>query len=65
MGRACSMDGEKRNTYRTLVEKPERKGPIGISRRSWVNNIVDWINLAQVMDQLRALSKKVMNFRVP
>jgi hypothetical protein len=62
MGRACSMYGEKRNIYRTLVGKPERKGPIGRSKRSWVNNIVDWINLAQDRDQLRAILNKVMKF---
>jgi hypothetical protein len=31
--------GEKRNTYRLLVGKPEGKGPLGRPRRRWVNNI--------------------------
>jgi hypothetical protein len=31
MGRACRTHGEKRNAYRTLVEKPERKRPLGRS----------------------------------
>jgi hypothetical protein len=31
--------GEKRNAYRILVGKPERKKPLGIPRRRWVNNI--------------------------
>jgi hypothetical protein len=31
--------GEKRNAYRTLVGKPERKRPIRRPRRMWVNNI--------------------------
>jgi hypothetical protein len=37
MGRTCDTNGEKRNAYRTLVGKPERKRPLG--RRRWVNNI--------------------------
>jgi hypothetical protein len=50
--------GEKRNTYRILVGKPEGKRPLGRPRRSWVDNIkmdlkerewdsMDWIDLAQ------------------
>jgi hypothetical protein len=31
--------GEKRNTYRILVGKPEGKRPLGIPRRKWVDNI--------------------------
>jgi hypothetical protein len=31
--------GEKRNAYRILVGKPERKRPLGRPRRRWVNNI--------------------------
>jgi hypothetical protein len=30
---ACSTNGEKRNTYRLLVEKPEGKRPLGRPRR--------------------------------
>jgi hypothetical protein len=39
------MDGhvariwEKRNAYRLFVGKPEGKGPLGRSRRRWVDNI--------------------------
>jgi hypothetical protein len=29
MGRACSMNGEKRNACRKLVGKPEGKRPLG------------------------------------
>jgi hypothetical protein len=29
MGRACRMNGEKRNTYRKAVGKPEGKRPLG------------------------------------
>jgi hypothetical protein len=31
--------GEKRNVYRLLVGKPERKRPLGRPRRRWVDNI--------------------------
>jgi hypothetical protein len=31
--------GEKRNEYRILVGKPERKRPLGIPRRKWVETI--------------------------
>jgi hypothetical protein len=67
---------EKRNAYRILVGKPERKRPLGRPRRSWVDNIkVDlreilWgdmklIDLVQERDQWRALLNTVMNLRVP
>jgi hypothetical protein len=49
--------GEKRNSYRLLVVKPEGKRPPGRRRYRWVDNIrmdlvevgwgvVDWIGLA-------------------
>jgi hypothetical protein len=49
--------GEKRNTYRLLVGKPEGKRPLGRPKH-WVDNIMmdlgkvewghlDWIGLAQ------------------
>jgi hypothetical protein len=31
--------GEKRNTFRLLVEKPERRRPPGRLRRRWLDNI--------------------------
>jgi hypothetical protein len=48
---------EKRNAYRILAGKPERKRPLGRPRRRWVYNIklvlieigwagMDWIDLA-------------------
>jgi hypothetical protein len=37
-GHAARM-GAKRNAYRILVGKPEGKGPLGRSRRRWVDNI--------------------------
>jgi hypothetical protein len=33
------MKGEKRNTYRILVGKPEEKRSLRRPRRRWVNNI--------------------------
>jgi hypothetical protein len=68
--------GEKRNVYRLLVGKPERKRPLGRPRRRWKDNIkmdlletglnvVDWIHLAQDRYRWRALVNLVMNLRVP
>jgi hypothetical protein len=53
--------GEKRNAYRILVGKAERKSQLGRPRRKWVDNIkmdlreigwyrVDWIDIAQNRD---------------
>jgi hypothetical protein len=39
MGGACSGNGEKRNDYRLLVEKPEGKRRLGRPRRRWVDNV--------------------------
>jgi hypothetical protein len=68
--------GEKSNSYRTSVGKPEGKGPSGRARRCWVVNIkmdlreigwggMEWIDLAQDRDRLRILVNTVMNVRVP
>jgi hypothetical protein len=68
--------GEKRNVYRLLVGKPERKRPLGRPRRRWIDNIkmdlleiavsvVDWIGLAQDRYRWKALVNSVMNLRVP
>jgi hypothetical protein len=59
-----------------LVGKPEGERPLERSRRRWEDNIkmnligigwdgMDWIDLDQDMDQLRAIVNMVMNLRVP
>jgi hypothetical protein len=64
---------DKRNSYRTLVGKPERKRPLGRPRRTWVDNIkmylreirwggMDWIDLTEDREKWRALLNMVMNF---
>jgi hypothetical protein len=71
LGRACSTNGKKRVAYRTLVRKP-----LGRPRRRWIDNVkidlrgigwggVDWIDLAQDREPLRALVNTVMNLRIP
>jgi hypothetical protein len=68
--------GEKRNAYIILVGKPEGRRPLGRPGHKWVVNIkmnfretgqvgIDWINLAQDMDQCRVLVSTVMNLQVP
>jgi hypothetical protein len=76
MGGSCSTNGEKRNAYRLLVGKPERKKTIRKTKTRWVDNItmylgevgwggVDWIGLAQDRNRWRALVNPVLNLRVP
>jgi hypothetical protein len=65
---ACSTNGEKRNAYIILIEKPEGKRPLGRPRRRWEYNNktdlraigwggMDWIDLAHIKNQWRALVK--------
>jgi hypothetical protein len=39
MGRACSTNGKKRNTYRLLLANSEKERPRGRPRHKWVDNI--------------------------
>jgi hypothetical protein len=41
MDRSCSRYEKIRNSYKNLVEKPERKRRLGRSRRRWGNIIMD------------------------
>jgi hypothetical protein len=74
-GHAARM-GERRDSYRILVGKPEGKRPRGRPRHRWVYNIkmnlrgiglggMDWIDLAKDRDQWKALVNTAMNLRVP
>jgi hypothetical protein len=65
-----------RGVYRVLVGKSEGKRPFGRPRHKWEDNIkmdlqevecggMDWIEMAQDRDRLRALVNAVMNLRVP
>jgi hypothetical protein len=68
--------GEERNVYRILVGKPEGKRLLGRPICRWVDNIkmdtreiewdgVDCIDMAQIMDQWRALVNTVLSLLVP
>jgi hypothetical protein len=61
-----ALMGEERKVYRILMGKPEGKRSLGRPRRRWENGIrmvlreigwgsVDWIQLAQDRDRLRAI----------
>jgi hypothetical protein len=74
MGRAYSMNGGNRTSYRLLVGKPEEKIPLEIPRFRWVDNIMidlrtswndkDGIGLAQDRIQWRSVNT-IMNFQFP
>jgi hypothetical protein len=76
MGKACSTNGEKRNSYRILVGNMEERRPLGRPSCRWVDNIkmdlkeigwdgIDWIDLAQDRGQWSALVNTVINLQVP
>jgi hypothetical protein len=67
---------EKRNVYRLLAGKPERKRPLGRPRHRWIDiikmdrleiglSVMDWIGLPQDRHRWRALVNVVMNLQVP
>jgi hypothetical protein len=70
------MREKKKNAYKMLVEKSERKTPLGRPRCRCVDNIkmyfrkigwdgMDSIDLFQNREMWRAHVKMVMNLRVP
>jgi hypothetical protein len=72
----CSTNGEKRNTYTILEGKTKRNGTLGRTRRRWKNNIktdlieivghdMSLLDLAQDIENWRALMNTVMNIWVP
>jgi hypothetical protein len=68
MGRARSTH-EKKNAYRILLRKPERKSPLRRHRCRWENikmNLtkIGWGGMAY-RDHWTVLVNMVMNFRVP
>jgi hypothetical protein len=76
MGRECSTYGEKRNSYRILVGKPEGRRQLERPRLMWEDNVkmdlreireggMDWNDLAQDRDQWRTLVNTVMSLLVP
>jgi hypothetical protein len=65
-----------RSVYEILIGKPQEKRTLGRPKHRWKYNIrmdlrktegegVDWLHLAQDMDQWRAVVNMVMNLQVP
>jgi hypothetical protein len=63
MGRSCSIYGEKRNAFRTLMRKTGGNRPLGKHWRGWEGNIrmdiretgwgcMSWVDLARDRDQI-------------
>jgi hypothetical protein len=76
LARHVARKREKRNAYRILVGKLERKRSLGRPRRRWEDiiimcireiawDVMDWIDETQDWDQWRALVNAVMNLQVP
>jgi hypothetical protein len=69
-------DDNNSNTYGMLVGKSDRNRPLERPRNRWVDiikldlgdigwSVMDWIDLAQDMDQWKAVVNVAMNLRVP
>jgi hypothetical protein len=67
---------KKRNAYKVSVGKPQGKTPLGRHRHRWEDNIkmdlreigwggMNWIHLAQDVEQWWASMNTVMNLRIP
>jgi hypothetical protein len=72
MGTVCSSHGEKRNVYRILVGKSERKRQLGRQRIGPDTDLgevgwcgINWIHLAQDVDQWRVFVHANMKLRAP
>jgi len=76
MGGASCTHGRDEKYIKILVGKPKGKIPLGRLRRKWEDNIrmdlgdigwegVDWIHLAQDIEQWRSVVNTVMELRVP
>ena len=73
--RHVAYKAEKEGAYRVLVGKSKGKRPFGRTRHRWEDIKMDlqevgcwgmdWIDLAQNRDGLKALVNAVMNLRVP
>jgi hypothetical protein len=74
MGGACSAYGGEERRIKGFVGKPEGKILLGRPRRRWEDNSkrglqevgcggMDWMELAQDRESLRALVNAVMNLR--
>jgi ribosome biogenesis protein Nip4 len=70
------LSTEKTILYFFLLKMLEGKGPLKRPKRRWEGNIkiclreigrsdMDWIHLARVRDQWKAVVNTVMNIRVP
>jgi hypothetical protein len=76
LGGECNTYGNSRGVYRVLMEKTMGKRPLGRPKLRWNDNnkmdlqevgceCMDWIDLSQDRDRWWALSKVVMNLRIP
>jgi hypothetical protein len=64
MSGACSTHGRYKNAHKILVGKHEEGTSLEGTRLRWEDvKTVDWIQLAQDRDQLRALVDSVMNLQ--